>query len=106
MRLLDKQKIYFPPHRDYAKDTFHTFVIQVENRNELKNYLMKHGINTSIHYPTPIHLQDASKYLGYKKGDFPVTEKQSKKILTLPVNNTLTSNQINYICEKINKFYK
>ena len=105
MRLLDKQKIYIPPQRDYAKDTFHTFVIQVENRNELKNYLMKHGINTSIHYPTPIHLQDASKYLGYKKGDFPVTEKQSKKILTLPVNNTLTSNQIKYISEKINNFY-
>ena len=66
---------------------------------------MKHGINTSIHYPTPIHLQDVSKYLGYKKEIF-LSQKNKVKILTLPVNNNLTSNQINYICEKINKFYK
>ena len=53
----------------------------------------------------PIHLQTASKFLGYKIGSFPETEKQSKKILTLPINQYLKKNEIIYICKLINNFY-
>ena len=58
-----------------------------------------------IHYPIPIHLQPAAKKLGYKKGDFPVTEKQSSEIITLPVNQFLSPKEIIYISNAINIFY-
>jgi len=67
--------------------------------------LKKNGIETSIHYPIPIHLQPASKKLGFKKGDFPKTEMQAKKILTLPINQHLTLKQIKFISKKINNFF-
>ena len=105
MELLDKNFVYFPSNRDYAKDTFHTFVIQIDKRDKLKEYLFKNGINTSIHYPRPIHLQTSSKYLKYKKGDFPNTENQSERILTLPINNFVSKEEVFFICEKINKFF-
>jgi len=87
-------------------DTYHTFVVKVNKRDKLKKYLEKNGIATSIHYPKPIHLQPAAKKLGYKIGDFPITEIQSKRILTLPINQYLSKKEIYYICNKINKFYE
>lgn len=86
-------------------NTYHTFVIQVKKRNQLKKYLKKYNIDTSIHYPVPIHLQPAAKKLGYKKGDFVKTEEQSKKILTLPINQHLKFEEIKFISQKINHFY-
>ena len=81
------------------------FVIQVNERDKLKKYLKKNGVDTAIHYPMPIHLQTASKFLGYKIGSFPETESQAKKILTLPINQYLKKNEIIYICRLINNFY-
>ncbi len=83
--------IFFPADRKEEYNTFHTFVIQVQgHRDALQTHLAKLGIKTTIHYPIPIHLQPAAKSLGYKKGDFAVTESQSEKILTLPVNQYIT----------------
>ena len=70
-----------------------------------KKYLEKYNIDTSIHYPIPIHLQPAAKKLGYKNGDFEKAEKQAKKILTLPINQYLKENEIRFISDKINQFY-
>ena len=58
-----------------------------------------------MHYPIPIHLQPAAKKLGYKKGDFPNTEKQSKRILTLPINQFLKKKDIFLISQTINNFF-
>jgi len=103
---LDKKFIKLPVENKNEFNTYHTFVIQVSKRDRLKNYLLKKGIQTAIHYPVPIHLQPAAKKFGYKKGDFKNTELQSKKILTLPVNENLNKNHIMNICKKINDFYK
>ena len=67
--------------------------------------MSKKGIGTSIHYPVPIHLSTA-KFLGYKKGDFLKTEAQSKKILTLPINESLDPNKIKFISKMVNSFYE
>ncbi len=67
---------------------------------------LKKGIETAIHYPIPIHLQSAGKSLGYKKGSFPVAESQSSKILTLPINQYLSKQDIIKICKIVNKFYE
>ena len=86
-------------------NTYHTFVIQVDKRDQLKKFLKYKGIDTAIHYPVPIHLQRASKFLGLKNGSFPNSEEQSKKILTLPINQFLKKDEILYICKQINRFY-
>ena len=105
LKNLNLEKIYFPIEKKEEFNTYHTFVIQVKHRDKLKKYLKNKGIDTAIHYPVPIHLQTASKPLGYKKGDFPETEKQSKQILTLPINQYLKKNEILYVCKLINNFY-
>ena len=105
-KYLNRNFIYFPDEEKYQFNTYHTFVVQVKKRDKLKNYLKTNGIDTAIHYPIPIHLQPASKHLGYKKGDFKSVESQSKKILTLPINQFLKETEIKYISEKINYFYE
>lgn len=85
--------------------TYTNYVVQVKRRDELYNFLMKNGVEVKVHYPTPIHLQNAAKYLGYKKGDFPVTEKQASTIITLPCNQYLKQGQVDYVCKKIREFY-
>lgn len=84
---------------------YHQFVIITENRNEIKNFLKNENISTSIYYPTPLHLLDAFKDLCYKRGDFPITEEISKKILSLPIFPELKYDEILYICDKIKTFF-
>jgi len=103
---LDRDKIFLPQEKKYQYNSYHTMVIQVKNRNKLKRYLEDNRIATSIHYPIPIHLQPASKFLNYKKGSFKNTERQANEILTLPINQFLKKSEIVFICEKINYFYK
>lgn len=82
-------------------DVYHLFVIQTANRDALQAHLLEKGIHTAIHYPIPIHLQKAAEYLGYKPGSFPVVEKQSKEILSLPVHQNLSLEQVEYVCAEI-----
>lgn len=100
--LLNRNKVFIPEQRIEEYNTFHTFVIQVENRDQLKEKLAKAGIQTGIHYPIPIHLQPASIKFGYKKGDFIMTENQAGKILTLPVNQYLTNSEVTEIAHQVN----
>ena len=96
--------MYIPEEKNYEYNTYHTFVVQTEHRDKLKEYLFSNGIDTAIHYPIPIHLQPASKKLNYKEGDFPITEKQAKEILTLPIHQYLSDNDLERIISEINNF--
>lgn len=98
-------KVIIPKRIKGSKETFSLYMALFENRNSLYNYLIKNKIEVKIHYPLPLHLQKASKSLGYKKGDFPIAEKQAKKLITLPVHQFINRNQINYVVKKINEFY-
>jgi dTDP-4-amino-4,6-dideoxygalactose transaminase len=106
LKNLDLDKIYFPIENKYQFNTYHTFVIQVKKRDELKSFLKKNGVETAIHYPIPIHLQRCSRFLNFKKGEFPVSENQASKILSLPINQFLKENEILKITKLINYFYK
>lgn len=88
------------------RSVFHTFVIQTKKRNQLQNFLKKKRIETNIHYPISIHLQKASEALGYKYGDFPITETISKMILSLPIYQELQEHEMNYVIDSIKEFYK
>ena len=90
----------------YSKNLNKTFVVQVSKRDKLKRYLKSKGIETSIHYPIPIHLQPALKKLKYKFSNLNQTEKQSKKIITLPINQFLKETEIKKICFEVNNFYE
>ena len=105
-KYLNREKIFFPVEKKEEFNTYHTFIIQVDQRNKLQNFLLKKGIGTAIHYPIPIHLQKASRFLGYKKNDFPIAEKQASRILTLPINQYLSKKEILYISNLVNNFYK
>ena len=103
--LSEVDAIKLPKDKPYEKAVYHTFVIEMDNRDALRSYLLEHGIETSVHYPVPIHLQAAAKDLGYKRGDFPVTEKQSERILSLPVHQNLQDDDLDYVVKTIKAFY-
>ena len=83
---------------------YHLFMIQNDRRDSLKQFLQDRGVQTGIHYPTPIHLQKAYADLGYKKGDFPNAEKTSSRILSLPMYAELRDDDIGYVCDQIREF--
>jgi dTDP-4-amino-4,6-dideoxygalactose transaminase len=95
------------PTVDFSNEpVFHLYVIQTPKRDELQTYLKEHGIFTGIHYPIPIHLQKACATLGYKQGDFPVTEEVTPRILSLPMFAELQDNEIEYVASTIKEFFK
>jgi dTDP-4-amino-4,6-dideoxygalactose transaminase len=75
-----------PVERKNEFHTYHVYVIQCDRRDQLQSYLLQKGIETKVHYPIPIHQQEAAKYLGYGPGSLPKTEEQAKRILSLPIN--------------------
>lgn len=84
---------------------YHLYVVRVPKRDKLQAYLKEQGIFTGIHYPVPNHLQPAMKSLGYKPGDFPVTEATVEQILSLPMFAELTADQISQVTDTIQAFY-
>ena len=90
------------PH-EYA--VYQTFVVECDRRDELQSYLAARGVETKVHYPVPIHLQGAARALGYQPGDFPVTEQQAGRILSLPVYPELSRQQLEWVASAIETFY-
>ena len=87
-----------------ATHVHHLFMVETNHRDELRKYLEECGVQTGIHYPTPIHLQVAYSDLGYKKGAFPNAEFLAGRILSLPIFAELTEDQIAFVCEQIRSF--
>lgn len=98
--------VQIPPRRQDVKRVFHLYCIEVLDRDKLLTYLNERGIEAKVHYPIPLHLQKALRHLSYKKGDFPIAERQSERLLTLPVHQHLKSEQLEYVCQTIKEFYK
>jgi len=95
-----------PIDKVHEEPVYQVFVIRCGNRDELQKFLLQQGIDTKVHYPIPIHLQNSAKDFGYKKGDFPNTEEQAKTILSLPIYPHITKEQINAVVENIKAFTK
>ena len=97
--------IEIPKRRPGVRHVYHLYIIRVKKRDELLAYLNDKGIEAKVHYPIPVHLQEAAQYLGYKEGDFPVSEDHAKTAITLPAHQHLTSEEIEYTIENIRQFY-
>ena len=89
----------------YLKEVFHLYHINVKNRDKLQKFLTNNSVDAKVHYPIPIHLQPAAKYLKHKRGDFPLAEKMANTSISLPVHEFIKKNDIKYVVNLINKFY-
>lgn len=104
--LLQDTWVIIPKESKNTKHTYYSYVIKTKERECLKKFLDKKRIETQIEYPIPIHLTNTFSYLKYKKGDFPIAEKLSKEILSLPISPFLKDDEIKNITQNIKKFYK
>ena len=107
---LDKElskisEVKIPKRIKSNKESFVLYIALFKNRDKLKKFLIKNGIDVKIHYPLPLHLQKASKNLKYRKGNFPVAEKQATQMISLPVHQYLEKKHLIYMVKKIKEFY-
>ena len=97
--------VILPAIRPGADSSWHQYVIHVPGyRDEMLEYLKTQGIGTIIHYPIPPHLSEAYRYLGYKKGSFPIAERDADEVLSIPIYNGMTAEEQLYVIDKINQF--
>jgi len=97
--------VTIPVRKPNQRYVYHLYMLLVRDRDRLLKYLLDNEIQAKVHYPIPMHLQECSKSLGYKRGDLPVTEAQCGSIITLPVHQHLNEQHIDYMIEKVRKFY-
>lgn len=96
--------VTIPVEADFARSVYHLYVILVDKREKLQDFLNSKDIATGLHYPLPLHLQQAYAHLGYKEGDFPVTEEVAGRLLSLPMFPELTRDQIEVVASSIKEF--
>ena len=101
--LADCSGIITPAKAPYSTHTYHQYTLRVEpeHRDTLRQHLADNGVPTMIYYPCPLHLQAAYRHLGYREGDFPVSEMLSRQVLSLPMHTELTDEQIQYITKQL-----
>jgi dTDP-4-amino-4,6-dideoxygalactose transaminase len=99
--LLKGVPIRLPEEKPYEFHTFVNLVSQCDRRDELQKHLADKGVQTVVHYNTPIHLQPAAESLRCRKGQFPVTERLCETILALPANQSLRHEDVTYVCNEI-----
>ena len=97
VKALSGSGIKVPVEMSYGRHVYHLYVIQVEDRDGLRQRLLEAGIEAGLHYPIPLHLQEAFQYLGYAAGDFPVTESVKDRILSLPMYPGITVDAIGHV---------
>lgn len=97
--------VTIPPRRPNVQQVYHTYVLRVKDRDGLLEYLVGKGVRAKVHYPIPVHLQKAAAYLGYNAGDFPVCEDDARTIITLPVHQHLTPEELEYVIDCVRAFY-
>jgi len=113
----DCEYVNLPNEMEGNKHVYHLYVIRVNvtkpglrnekrRRDELMKYLGENEIATGLHYPIPLHLQPCFKHLGYKRGDFPLTEDLADNCISLPMYPELRKEEVSYVCEKVKEFFK
>jgi dTDP-4-amino-4,6-dideoxygalactose transaminase len=100
-KILTGSNYVLPGVPSYAEPVWHLFVVQTDFRETLMKHLSEQGISTGIHYPIPIHMQGSYRELGHKSGDFPITEKISQKIISLPMYAELNNEMIDFVAKNL-----
>lgn len=99
------QFVEVPLERPYETCVFHRYIVTSPKREALQKFLAGRGVETKVNYPIPLHLQEAARSAGYKKGDFPVAEKLAETILSLPVYPEMTDAQVEIVASEVKNFF-
>jgi dTDP-4-amino-4,6-dideoxygalactose transaminase len=103
-KMLNDAGVVLPAERQGSKHVYYLYVVRSAQRDGLQRWLKSKGVETMIHYPIPIHLQDAYKELGHRRGDFPAAEKCADEVLSLPMFPELKKRQIEKIAACVKSF--
>ncbi|MFQ5493863.1 MAG: DegT/DnrJ/EryC1/StrS family aminotransferase [Phycisphaerae bacterium] len=98
--------VRIPDDRPEDCAVYHTFPVEADRRDELTEHLHYRGIGCAVHYRVPIHLLPAARSLGYKPGDLPMAERQADRIVSLPIHEGLTEQQLDRVCDAVRSFYE
>ena len=104
LKEIKNSKINLPKIMDKAMPIWHLFVVSVKKRELLLEYLNDKKVGVMIHYPIPPHLSGAYAYLGYKKGDYPITEAYANEVVSLPIYNGMTKEEVDYVIDALNAY--
>jgi aminotransferase EvaB len=104
--LRDVPEITVPPRPANRRNAYQLYMVRVQRRPELLRYLAREGVEAKVHYPIPLHLQEAARELKYGRGDFPVAEAQASDIVTLPGHQFLTDSEVDYMIDRMRRFYR
>jgi dTDP-4-amino-4,6-dideoxygalactose transaminase len=96
--------VVIPREAEWTKGVYHLYVVRVQDREAVQKHLAEAGIGTGIHYPIPLHLQKAYQRLGYKNGDFPITERVAAEIVSLPMFPQMTNEQVTEVAKRVKEF--
>ena len=99
--LLSNFGLTLPVEMAYCQHVYHLYVVQADDREALRQQLNAAGVETGLHYPVPLHLQEAYAGLGYSKGSFPVVERLTDRILSLPMHPGITEEQIQHVASVV-----
>jgi dTDP-4-amino-4,6-dideoxygalactose transaminase len=103
-RRLSDKGVTIPAEREHGNHCYHLYVIRSKRRDELQRFLRENGVGAIVHYPVPVHLQEAYRDLGMSEGALPVTEGCAREVLSLPVAAELTEEQIETVCDLVAEF--
>lgn len=98
-------QIRIPPRVSGMRLVYHLYIVFAEDRDGLLRHLVDKGIEAKIHYPVPLYLQDGLKFLGYKSGDFPVTDRHTDSIITFPTDQHITREEQDYVVDMVRSYY-
>lgn len=101
---INNPQIFLPKIRENATHVYHQFVVRTKNRDDFQSYLKEHGIDTVIHYPIPPHLAKCYEPLGHKRSDFPLAEQYADEVLSLPMFNGMTKEEVSYVIAVCNQY--
>ncbi len=101
-----KDVVVTPYVESHNEPVWHQYTIRTQKRDPLQAFLKEKGVETAVHYPVPLHLQPAFRNLGYKKGDFPEAEKAAGEVISLPIQQDLTDEEVVYVVDTIRDFFK
>jgi len=99
-------KVKIPPRPKDYRIVYHLYMVFAEKRDELLKYCLDQGIEAKVHYPVPIYQQPALSYLGLNKGDYPVTDAHTHKIITFPCDQHLSQKEMDFVIQTVTNFYR
>jgi dTDP-4-amino-4,6-dideoxygalactose transaminase len=99
--LAEIEEVILPMEADYARHVYHLYAVRVQDRDRILQAMASRGIACGIHYPIPVHLQEAYRFLGHQKGSFPVAERCAEEFLSLPMYPELTQTQLGTVVQEL-----